>query len=130
MTQQKMTETNKSNEKIEMLMQLLASKPELIDVLLDNILAEGKKKKKPIWRGRKLILFPNETEQYLTLSQQKVKQLVDELVSTKKLSKKASENAMNRFYGNTKIRGLSKEDRLWAKHYYKQYILDWSVIRK
>lgn len=46
MTQQKMTETNKSNEKIEMLMQLLASKPELIDVLLDNILAEGKKKRK------------------------------------------------------------------------------------
>ncbi len=130
MTIQKMTEINKSNDRLDALVQLLNAKPELVDVLLDNLLAGGKKKKKLNWRGKKLTLFPNDEKRYLTPKELEAKQLVDTLVKAKKLSKTPSVAAMNSFFQNGKIRNLSKDIRFFAKHYYKQYILDWSVFKK
>lgn len=125
MTQQKMTETNRSNDKLDMLVSLLTNQPDLIDVLLDSIIAKGKKKKPQFWRGKELILFPNDQYRYLTPGEHGAKKIVDTLVKTKKLSNVPSVATMNKFYSNVKIRGLSKELQFWAKHYYKQNHLDW-----
>ena len=130
MTRQKMTETNKSKDKLQTLIALLESKPELVDVLIDSVVKDGTKKKKPIWRGRELVQFPDGDFRYLTPAQQKAKEIVDALVEKKTLSKTPSEATMNKFYSSGKIRGLSKEDRFWAKHYYKQFILQWSEKKK
>ena len=125
MTQQKMTEINKSNDKLDMLVSLLTNQPDLIDVLLDSVLAKGKKKKPQSWRGRELTLFPNDKYQYLTPGELEAKKIVDALVRSKKLSKTPSVATMNKFYANGKIRALSKEMRFWAKLYFKQNHLDW-----
>ena len=125
MTQQKMTETNKNNEKLDLLLSILTKEPESLEMLLDLVLAKGSKKKKPIWRGRTLTTLPNGEHQYLTPPEIHVKNIIDELVATKKLSLIPSEAAMNKFFGNSKIRALSKDDRFFGKHYYKQYILQW-----
>jgi hypothetical protein len=125
-----MTEINKNNEKLDLLIQILTNQPESIDILLNTVLAQGKKKKPKIWRGRELTLFPNGEEYYLTPSEQKTKKIIDELVKTKKLSNIPSEATMNKFYSNSKIRTLSKKEQFWGKHYFKQNILDWSVIKK
>lgn len=129
-TIQKMTENNKSNDRLDALVQLLTAKPELVDVLLDNLLAGGKKKRKLNWRGRTLTLFPNDEKRYLTPKELETKELIDSLVKTKKFSTTPSVAAMNKFYQNGKIRSLTKEIQHFAKHYYKQYILDWSVFKK
>lgn len=125
-----MTVNNKSNDRLDALVQLLNAKPELVDVLLDNLLSGGKKKKKLNWRGKKLTLFPNDEKRYLTPKELEAKEIVDTLVKAKKLSKTPSVAALNAFFQNGKIRNLSKEIRFFAKHYYKQYILDWSVMKK
>ena len=130
MTQQKMTETNKSNDdKIAMLVNILTNRPDSIDTLLDAVLNPGSKKKPQSWRGRELILFPNKEFKYLTPEQHKAKEIVDDLVNNTnkkvKLSKAPSEATMNKFYSNSKIRGMTKDMQFWAKHYYKQYILEW-----
>lgn len=136
-TKQKMTETNKNSEskkdmldlKLDTLLNLIKAKPELLDVLLDNVVATGNKKRKNKWRGRVNTLFPNGEYVYLTPTELVVKGIVDVLVDKKTLSKIASVAGMNKFYSNSKIRGLSKTDQHFAKQYYKQYILDWSQIK-
>jgi len=125
MTQQKMTETNKSNDKLDTLVALLTSQPELIEVMLDSIIAKGKKKKPQFWRGRELTLFPNDQYQYLTPGELEAKNIVDALVKSKKLSKVPSVATMNKFYSNQKIRALKKELQFFAKHYFKQNHLNW-----
>ena len=125
MTQQKMTVNNKSNDKLDMLVTLLTNQPDLVDVLLDSVLAKGKKKKSQFWRGRELVLFPNDQYQYLTPGEFEAKKIVDVLVKSKKLSTVPSVATMNKFYSNQKIRGLSKELQFWAKHYFKQNIINW-----
>ena len=45
MTIQKMTETNKSNDKMDMLISILKARPEAVDVMLDSLLNQGNKKK-------------------------------------------------------------------------------------
>ena len=133
MTKQKMTETNKSksdSSKLQTLINLLESKPELVDLLIDSVVKEGATKKKPEWRGRHLILFPNGEYKYLTPAEMNAKEIVDNLIKKKKLSTVPSETALNRFFQSGPIRTLNKADRFFAKQYYKQYYLDWSEKKK
>ena len=129
MTIQKMTETNKSNDKMDMLISILKARPDAVDVMLDSLLNKGNKKKKQSWRGRELILFPNNEYKYVTPEQHEAKEIVDGLVNStnkkEKLSTVPSEAGMNKFYASNKIRGLSKDMQFWAKHYYKQFVLEW-----
>ena len=120
MTQQKMTENNKSSDLIKDLA-----------IAIKEVGSERDKPRPEQWHERKLITFPNGGKHYLTSDEIKAKKIVDDLVAKKTLSSVASEAAMNKFFSLSQIRSLpSKEIRFFAKMYYKQNILDWSVIKK
>ena len=90
-----MTETNKSNDKMDMLISILKARPEAIDVMLDTLLNQGNKKKKQSWRGRELILFPNNEYKYVTPEQHKAKEIVDGLVNSTNKKEKESQGQRN-----------------------------------
>ena len=120
------TEIKNLKAEIESLKKLI-KKNNSTDSALERIASyldqQAEKPRKEHWGNRNLVVFPKGQKKYLTKKQQKIKELVDTLIETKKLSKTASETAMNTFLENSKIRALDRAGRFWAKMYYKQQYL-------
>lgn len=106
------------------------SNENILELVKEIVDTQSKKPRKTKWRDRYLTLFPNGDKRYLTKKELHAKETVDNLIETEEISKLASNNALERFLGNPKIRSLDRASAFWAKQYYKQVYLSGAGDKK